>query len=107
MSIFALPPVPRYVGRSPGRLYVISGAQNLSGGLNFYRATSSSRIPYPSLRPDWAKLAHSIAPPLQRKPASLGFALVAAFGDLFEWKFIANAVPQLRLGLPSRRYRVR
>ena len=39
VSIFALPPVPRYVGRSPGRLCVISGAQNLSGGLNSYRAT--------------------------------------------------------------------
>ena len=39
VSIFALPPVPRYVGRSPGRLCVISGAQNLSGGLNSCRAT--------------------------------------------------------------------
>ena len=30
--------------------------------------------------PRRAKLAHSIAPPLQRKPASLGFALGAAYG---------------------------
>ena len=32
--------------------------------------------------PGRAKLAHSIAPPLQRKPASLGFALGAACGGL-------------------------
>ena len=56
-------------------------------GLNFRRATSSSRISYPSLRPDRAKLAHSIAPPLQRKPATLGFALGAAFGGLLDGKF--------------------
>ena len=73
-------------GRSPGRLCVISGAQNLSGGINSFRPTSSSRIPYPSLRPDRAKLAHSIAPPLQRKPAALGFALGAAFGGLLGGK---------------------
>ena len=55
--------------------------------LNSHRATSSSRISYPSLRPDRAKLAHSIAPPLQRKPATLGFALGAAFGGLLDGKF--------------------
>ena len=31
MSIFALPPVPRYGGRAPERLCVISGAQKWSG----------------------------------------------------------------------------
>ena len=47
------------------------------------------------------KLAHSIAPPLQRKPASLGFALGAAFGGLFGWKISAGAGPLVRLGFFS------
>ena len=37
--IFAFPPVPHYGGRSPGRLCIISGAQNLSNILNSCRAT--------------------------------------------------------------------
>ena len=37
--IFAFPPVPHYEGRPPERLYLISGAQNLSDTLNFRRAT--------------------------------------------------------------------
>ena len=51
--------------------------------------------------PDWAKLAHSIAPPLQRKPAALGFALGAACGGLFGWKIAAGAAPHPRLALPN------
>ena len=52
--------------------------------------------------PYQTKLAHFIAPPLQRKPAALGFALGAAFGGLFVWKIAADAVSQPRLALPSR-----
>ena len=84
---------------------VLSGAQNLSGGsqfppghfvvADFVSLASSCR----------AKLAHSIAPPLQRKPASLGFALGAAFGGLFGWKIGAGAVQLLGLALLSQRYR--
>ena len=55
--------------------------------------------------PDWAKLDHSIAPPLQRKPAALGFALGAACGGLFGWKIAAGAAPQPRLALPNQRSR--
>ena len=76
-----------FTGVTPWSRQNPSGAQNLSGCLNSRRATSSSRISYPSLRPGRAKLAHSIAPPLQRKPASLGFALGAAFGGLLDGKF--------------------
>ena len=54
--------------------------------------------------PDWAKLAHSIVPPLQRKPASLGFALGAAFGGLLGWKISNGSVLQLRLALTGQRF---
>ena len=43
---------PHYGGRATGRFLNISGAQNLSGLCDSSRATSSSRISYPSLRPD-------------------------------------------------------
>ena len=33
--IFALPPVPRYGGRTPEKFIVVSGAQNLNGGSEF------------------------------------------------------------------------
>ena len=49
--IFALPPAPHNGGRVPAGFCRITGAQNLSGALNPSRATSSSRISYPSLRP--------------------------------------------------------
>ena len=42
---------PHYGGRATGRFLNISGAQNLSGLCDSSRATSSSRISYPSLRP--------------------------------------------------------
>ena len=98
-----LPPVPHY--RRDALLSVranISGAQNLSGRSAIpRRATSSSRISYPSLRPAGQSSLTSIAPPLQRKPASLGFALGAAFGGLFGWKISAGAGPLVRLGFFS------
>ena len=54
--------------------------------------------------PGRAKLAHSIAPPLQRKPASLGFALGAACGGLKALlpsaKFPARKI-RLRVLIPS------
>ena len=82
----------------------ISGAQNLSSNLNSRRPTGAFVVAdFVSLAsPDWAKLAHSIAPPLQRKPAALGFALGAACGGLFGWKIAAGAVSVSRLALPSR-----
>ncbi len=96
---------PHYGGRATGRFLNISGAQNLSGWseflpghfvvADFVSLASSCRT----------KLAHSIAPPLQRKPASLGFALGAAFGGLFGWKISAGAVPLVRLGFFSQRSR--
>ena len=49
--IFALPPAPHNGGRVPAGFCRITGAQNLSDALNPSRATSSSRISYPSLRP--------------------------------------------------------
>ena len=49
---YSLPPGPHYGGRVPVEFCRISGAQNLSDTLNSRRATSSSRISYPSLRPD-------------------------------------------------------
>ena len=42
---------PHYGGRATGRFLNISGAQNLNGLCDSSRATSSSRISYPSLRP--------------------------------------------------------
>ena len=103
--IFALPPAPHNGGRVPAGFYRITGAQNLSDFLqfnpghfvvaDFVSLASSCRT----------KLAHSIAPPLQRKPASLGFALGAAFGGLFGWKISAGAGPLVRLALPNQRYR--
>ena len=94
---------PHYGGRATGRFLNISGAQNLSGWsefppghfvvADFVSLASSCRT----------KLAHSIAPPLQRKPASLGFALGAAFGGLFGWKISAGAGPLVRLALPNQR----
>ena len=39
-----------------------------------FSLTSSARTSYPSLRPTGPKLAHSAAPPLPRRPASLGSA---------------------------------
>ena len=101
------PPLDPIYGGYPLGWAKISGAQNLSGFSQFLPGHFVVADSVSLASPDWAKLAHSIAPPLQRKPASLGFALGAAFGGLFEWKIIANAVPQLRLGLPSRRYQVR
>ena len=103
VPIFALPPDPVYGGRVPVGFCNISGAQNLSG---FYRFIPGHFVvaDFVSLAsPYRTKLAHSIAPPLQRKPALLGFALGAAFGGLFGWKIIVSAVLQLRLNLPSRR----
>ena len=44
-------PGPRYGGRITESFSKISGAQNLSGLCDSSRATSSSRISYPSLRP--------------------------------------------------------
>ena len=82
----------------------ISGAQNLSGHLNSSRATVPFVVAdFVSLAsPYRTKLAHFIAPPLQRKPAALGFALGAAFGGLLEGKITNGAVPRLRLVWPSR-----
>ena len=64
-------------GVTPWVRQSISGAQNLSSNLNSRRPTGAFVVAdFVSLAsPDWAKLAHSIAPPLQRKPAALGFAL--------------------------------
>ena len=103
--IFAVPLDPHYGGRMPEEWCRTSGAQNLSGWseflpghfvvADFVSLASSCRT----------KLAHSIAPPLQRKPASLGFALGAAFGGLFGWKIAAGTVPLLRLALPNQRSR--
>ena len=98
-------PGPHYGGRVPESQQKISGAQNLSGWskflpghfvvADFVSLASSCRT----------KLAHSIAPPLQRKPTSLGFALGAAFGGLFGWKIAAAVVQLLRLALPNQRSR--
>ena len=103
--IFALPPAPHNGGRVPAGFCRITGAQNLSGFPRF--------LPGHFVVADFAslasscrtKLAHSIAPPLQRKPASLGFALGAAFGGLFGWKISAGAGPLVRLALPNHRPR--
>ena len=82
----------------------ISGAQNLSGHLNSSRATGPFVVAdFVSLAsPYRTKLAHFSAPPLQRKPAALGFALEAAFGGLLGWKISNGPVLQLRLALLSR-----
>ena len=87
VSIFAVPLEPPLRGLPLEVGRVVPARKILVAGVNSRRATSSSRISYPSLRPDRAKLAHSIAPPLQRKPATLGFALGAAFGGLLDGKF--------------------
>ena len=97
------PPVPPITGVTPWVRQSISGAQNLSSNLNSHRPTGAFVVAdFVSLAsPDWAKLAHSIAPPLQRKPAALGFALGAACGVLFGWKIAAGAAPQPRLAVPN------
>ena len=82
----------------------ISGAQNLSGFSQFLPGHFVVADSVSLASPDWAKLAHSIAPPLQRKPASLGFALGAAFGGLLGWKISNGSVLQLRLALTSQRF---
>ena len=101
--IFALSPVPHYWGYPLGWAK-ISGAQNLSGFSQFLPGHFVVADSVSLASPDWAKLAHSIAPPLQRKPASLGFALGAAFGGLLGWKISNGSVLQLRLALTSQRF---
>ena len=98
--IFALPPAPHNGGRVPAGFCRITGAQNLSDALNPSRATSSSRISYPSLRPAGQS---SLTPSLLLSNANL--ALGAAFGGLFGWKISAGAGPLVRLALPNQRYR--
>ena len=67
----------------------ISGAQNLSDTLKFppghwaLRRRKVRSTPFP---PNGENCARSLAPPLQRKPATLGFALGAAFGGLLGGK---------------------
>ena len=68
-----------------------------------FRIVSTSCISF--VLPQAAGLIHSAAPPLQTKPAALGFALGAAFGGLFGWKISAGAGPLVRLALPNQRSR--
>ena len=94
---------PHYGGRATGRFLNISGAQNLSGLCDSSRATSSSRISYPSLRPAGQS---SLTPSLLLSNANpLRWALrwgppsAACLGGKFQpvrvhwyaWVFSANA----------------
>ena len=98
------PPLDPIYGGYPLGWAKISGAQNLSGFSQFLPGHFVVADSVSLASPDWAKLAHSIAPPLQRKPASLGFALGAAFGGLLGWKISNGSVLQLRLALTSQRF---
>ena len=80
---------PHYGGRATGRFLNISGAQNLSGLCDSSRATSSSRISYPSLRPAGQS---SLTPSLLLSNANpLRWALrwgppsAACWTENFEW----------------------
>ena len=46
--------------------------------------TASAQIPYPSSRHEMPGLAHSVVPPFQTKPTSLGFRLDICMGDCQE-----------------------
>ena len=80
---------PRYGGRITESFSKISGAQNLSGLCDSSRATSSSRISYPSLRPAGQS---SLTPSLLLSNANpLRWALrwgppsAACWTENFEW----------------------
>ena len=64
----------------------LEGAQNLSSSPQFNPGYFVVADFVSLASPYRTKLAHFIAPPLQRKPAALGFALGAAFGGLLDGK---------------------
>ena len=74
MLLVALPPGPHYGGSPLGLVRIVPARIVVA---DYVSLASSCRT----------KLAHYIAPPLQRKPTSLGFALGAAYGGLLSEKF--------------------
>jgi len=79
----------------------LEGAQNLSSSPQFNPGYFVVADFVSLASPYRTKLAHFIAPPLQRKPASLGFALGAAYGGLIRWKITAGAISGPCLALPN------
>ena len=78
-------PDPFYGGHQLGRLVRHrKGAGSLADWLFLVFRCRFVVADFVSLASPWrAKLTHCIAPPLQREPAALGFALGAPFGGLF------------------------
>ena len=89
---YSRPLDPILRGRQLGKL---SGHRKGAGGqgIGFPSMTAAARrrkVRLPPFPPDGENCARFLAPPFQRKPASLGFALGAAFGGLI-WDALLKA----------------
>ena len=106
LPIFSLPPGGKVAPKGPdeGAVEFLQGDSAVCGRrVTLPTAARRHKVRMSPFPPGGENCDRSLAPPLQRKPAALGFALGAAFGGLFGWKIAAGAVPLLRLALPNQR----